>query len=90
MFAPTDPSIRLSRTRLFPRWVRISKREQLACETRARGSGKVLEPLIEPVPREPPLASASKRAKATPTDFTVVPTRNAVHAVSIEVTRALR
>ena len=30
-FAPTDPSMRLSRTRLFPRWVRISKREPPAC-----------------------------------------------------------
>ena len=35
------------------------------------GKRKVLEPPIEPVPRKPALASASKRAKPAPTAFTV-------------------
>ena len=40
-------------------------------ENARTGKRKVLEPLIEPVPREPPLASASKRAKPAPADFAV-------------------
>ena len=43
------------------------------------GKRKVLEPLIEPVPREPPLASASERTKPPATDFVI----EAVHRVPV-------
>ena len=39
-FAPTDPSMRLSRTRLLPRFVRIIQREPPACEGYAHAEGE--------------------------------------------------
>ena len=40
-------------------------------ENARTGKGKACEPLVEPVPREPPLASASQRAIPATTDFVV-------------------
>jgi hypothetical protein len=40
---------------------------------------KVLEPLIEPVPREPPLASAAERTKPSSADFVI----ETVHSVPV-------
>ena len=70
-FAPTDPSVRISRTRLLLRSSESHRKGRPRVQSSGTRAGETLKPLIEPVPRESSLAPPSRCAKPGATDFIV-------------------